>query len=207
MSRKTLQLISVLIALTVGGCTTPVAQAPLTEREALALLTSQQFDALDRHFSAVQRGYRTGAISEEGLRAAFRVFYATDPALEPKYNLWVESFPRSYVAHLARGIHYKKVGLERRGPQPFSQTTDEQLRGMRENFRKASQDFQYSYSLDDKPLLSYMHAVNISTVTGDREEGRRLLDLAIKVDPRNVIVRAAYMDTLRLRWGGEAWMS
>jgi Domain of unknown function (DUF4034) len=143
----------VLTLLVVQGCAsdskpTPPAPAPPlslpavlsipTQNEAMTLLNSNQFAELDRRFSAIQSGYKSGSITDENLRAAFRAFYATDAALERKYDAWVEQFPKSYVARLARGIYYKKVGQERRGSDFVSSTSDEQLRGMETEFQKAS---------------------------------------------------------------------
>jgi tetratricopeptide (TPR) repeat protein len=168
----------------------------------LALLNSNQFPELEQRFSALQRDYKDGVITDEGLRAAFRVFYPTDAALEPRYNAWVAQFPKSYVAHLARGIYYKKVAEERRGDEFISNTTDEQLRDMEAFFAKASRDLYASFALDDKPLLSYLHAMDIGAYLGNPDESRKLLDLSLSIDPRNFVAREKYMSFLEPRWGG-----
>jgi tetratricopeptide (TPR) repeat protein len=178
------------------------AGAPPSQAEVLALLDGNQFSEVDRRFSDIQQAYKTGSLADEDLRAAFRVFYATDAALEEKYNLWVRAMPKSYVAHLARGIYYKKVGKERRGDKFISATTEAQLKGMEAAFALASQDLRASTSLDEKPLLSYLHAIDISSYLGDAAESRRLFDLSVKLDPHNFIVREMYMGTLQTRWGG-----
>ena len=74
-----------------------------TREETQSLLRADRFAELDRRFSAVQRAYRRSEIDDGQLRAAFRVFYPTDDWLEPKFAAWVQSLPKSYVAHLARG--------------------------------------------------------------------------------------------------------
>ena len=58
--------------------------------------------------------------------------------------------------------------------------------------------------MDDKPVLSYLHAIDISSAHSEADESRRLFDLAVKIDADNFIVREKYMGTLQSRWGGSA---
>jgi tetratricopeptide (TPR) repeat protein len=205
----------VLVVLVVQGCAGATklpepaldsqnahTQSPPSQSETLALLNSNQFADLDRRFSAIQTDYRNGTITDQELRAAFRVFYVTDAALESKYAAWITQFPNSYVAHLVRGIYYKEVGEERRGPAPFSETTAEQLRGMEAALGKASQDLHASIALDAKPLLTYFYALAVANYLGDKGAVRELLDESTKLDPGNLIVRECYMQTIEPRWGG-----
>lgn len=172
------------------------------QNDVLRLLARNQFATLDRHFSNVQREYIGGLISDEDLRNEFRVFYATDEALESRYDAWVDQFPHSYVAHLARGIYLKRVGRARRGSDYIQNTSFAQLLGMSFAYTKAGHEFHASAKLNERPLLTYMHAMDISTQNGDAEETRRLLDLSVDVDPTNFIVRQKYMISLEPRWGG-----
>lgn len=166
------------------------------------MLRGNQFAELNRHFTEIQAAYKSGLITDEDLLADFRVFYATDPALESKYELWVRQMPNSYVAHLARGIYYKKVGQERRGGNFISDTAQAQIEGMERALALASEDLRASLSLDEKPLLSYLHLIQVRMFQGRSEENRSLLNSANKIDPRNFIVRQAYMYGLQTRWGG-----
>jgi tetratricopeptide (TPR) repeat protein len=215
MGQGSLRWSLVLVMLVAQGCgsgTKPPAptrnppqaqtQSPPSQGETLALLKSNQFADLDRRFSAIQTGYRNGTVTDQELRAAFRVFYATDAALEAKYDAWIAQFPNSYVAHLARGIYYKTVGEERRGPASFSETTAQQLRGMEAALGKASQDLRASVGLDAKPLLTYFYMLAVANYLGDKAEVRELLDQSTKADPGNLIVRECYMQTIEPRWGG-----
>jgi hypothetical protein len=79
MGRGSLRWVLALTLLFAEGCAhdlqspqgseQPVV-APLTQRETRALLDSNQFAELDRRFSAIQRSYRDGSITDEDLRAA-----------------------------------------------------------------------------------------------------------------------------------------
>jgi hypothetical protein len=103
------------------------AAPPPSLSETLTLLNTERFAELDARFSAIQANYRNNVISDEQLRNAFRVFYDTDLALEVRYDAWVGKFPKSYVAHLARGVYYRKTGQNRRGGEFIANTTDSQL--------------------------------------------------------------------------------
>ena len=175
----------------------------LSQEEVSRLLMSNLYRTLDRHFSDLQRQYVNGVISDEMLRDRFRVFYPVDPALVPHYDAWVQMFPQSYVAHLARAIYYKKRGQESRGEDYISQVTETQLVGMNEAFAKALKDLHTCVALDPKPTLAYGHALDISSYTSAGDE-RELQDLAAQVDPANIIVRMKYMNALEPRWGGSS---
>jgi tetratricopeptide (TPR) repeat protein len=201
-----------LILLALQGClphsqpqpnaTLPSTQKPPSQAETRALLDANEFRELDRRFSAIQQGYKSGAVTDVQLRDAFRVFYPTDSALERKYTAWIAQFPKSYVAHLARAIYYKKVGQEGRGGNFIANTTDEQIRSMEAAFAKALSDLHASVELDDKPLLTYLHELDINNYEGDAKRTRELLDAALEIDPRDFIAREKYMGTLEPRWGG-----
>lgn len=99
MERRLLAWAVLTALLAVQGC----ERKPLapSQNETLAMLNSGQFTELDRRFSAIQEAYDKDTITDEELRAAFRAFYATNPALEVQYSGWLTMSPRSYVAHLA----------------------------------------------------------------------------------------------------------
>ncbi len=212
MRNGLIRWICALVFLVVQGCartlptspSSPPIAVPLapTQSETRALLDSNRFAELERRFSVIQQGYRQGSVSDVELRNAFRVFYPTDAALEPKYTAWIAQFPRSYVAHLARAIYYKKVGQESRGTDYIAKTTGGQMNGMEVAFGKALSDLHASVELDDKPLLAYLHELDIYSYEGDSKRCRELLDAAIEIDPRDFIAREKYMNTLEPRWGG-----
>jgi tetratricopeptide (TPR) repeat protein len=178
-------------------------QAAETAPQPMALLAAGHYAQLDEAMQAVQRDYKRGAITDEQLLAAFRPFYALGgPEQDAQFDAWVKLRPRSYAAYLARAIHYKYVGLKVRGENFIADTPREQLTLMATAFERAAADLKRSMELDDKPLLSYLHAMDISKHFSERLETRTLLDLAIEIDPQNMIVRRKYLTTLPSRWGG-----
>lgn len=180
----------------------PASSAAPTKSEVQALLASGEFAVLDKRLGEIQRAYAAGTASDEDLRAAFRAFYFTDAAFESPFAAWIKASPKSYAAHLGRGIYYKYVGNERRGTDWASKTTDEQFAGMREAHEIAAQELTTSLKLDKKPILSYLHLIDIANNSGDRDEMQRLYAKALAIDPRTFIVREKYLGTLQTRWGG-----
>src|SRR5579863_3527977 len=144
-------------------------------------------------WTLAQHAYARGAINDEQLREVFRGFYFTTPTLASNFDEWIAQFPRSYVAHLARGIYYKKIGQELRGGQAASETSREQFRAMEQAFVKASTDLEESLSLDPKPLLTYVHQLTIDQLLGRGAEERAILERSIALDNNNYVVRDAYM--------------
>jgi TPR repeat protein len=170
------------------------------------LLLTNQFTELDQRFTAAQKAYASGAATETDLRIALREFYDSDPALEPKYDRWVATFPNSYVAHLARGIYYSEVGYRRRGVLSTEETPDSDLTAAHDAHDKAKTELATSMRLDPKPLFSYAFAIEVARSHGDLSEKRHLLDRANVIDPANFVARARYMSAIETRWGGNQQM-
>ena len=196
-----------LAASVISGCgqnaATP-AQAPtaVSKSQTSSMLRSQQYQELERRYSALQVSFKNGQMTGDDLRAAFRDFYPTDPDLAARLDAWVAQFPESYVARVARGIYYKKVGFETRGTDYIQNTSQSQIDGMTEAFEKSVADLRASLNLDPKPFLSYFHLLDIGSAVGAKEELRGLYDRAIVLDPSSYAIRLKYMVTLQSRWGG-----
>ena len=202
-------LAAAALAVFVSSCSVGGRDAPIQESfvapsadETWKLLQSERFAELDRRYSAVQRAYGNRTATDEELRAAFRVFYNPDGALASKYDSWVSAFPKSYVARLARGIYYTRVGDAMRGKQLREQTDTARLNSADSACERANADLDASAALDPKPLLSYMHSMTITGEYGDLAGSRRLLDRAISIDSDDYIARVKYMTVIETRWGG-----
>lgn len=178
-----------------------VPAAP-AQSQMLALLKAGDFVELDRRYGTLQHAYETRSISDEDLRASFRVFYLTDSALAHQYDAWVEHSPKSYVAHLARGIYYDFLGVDRRGEASVDETSVEQFQGMHEAFALALADFKLSMSLTKRPILTYLYWIKIDRYVGNHGEARTLFEDAMRIDPQSFIVREMYMASLTSQWGG-----
>lgn len=180
----------------------------------LQLLEERRFEELDGRMTKLQRGYASGSVSDLDLLAAVRHFYTTDPKLEARFNEWLQRYPRSYMARVARGIYYKRVGAEARGDRYADETSADQLAEMKLYYGKAMEDFQASVPLETQPILSYLYMMDILKYSPPviiriwllrlkLENGtRHMLNEANRVAPANFIARRKYMLTLQGRWGG-----
>lgn len=180
----------------------------------LALLEARNYAELDRRLTGAQRGYVQGTVSELDLLQAFRAFYTTDPALHQRFNEWVQQRPKSYAARLARGIYYKRTGMEHRGENYAPQTQAWRFRHMEASFQKAMIDLETSIELESKPILSYLYMMDIQKYSGPLsitiwlfrlnllDPNKFTLKQALEVAPDSFIIRRKYMHTLEARWGG-----
>ena len=204
---------ALVIALLLGSCSSQppqsASQLPYvfppgpTARE---LLLADRFADLDQRFSAAQGAYSSGKATDQQLREAIREFYDTDPALAPKYDAWVAKFSESYVAHLARGIYYARVGSNRRGQLSVDETRSEDLRAAETIEDIAMAEITKSMRLDPRPIFSYAYAIFISMDEGRLSESRHWLDAADSIDAGNYVARARYMSAIETRWGGNQEM-
>ena len=166
-------LITVALCLAASG---PAISASSPTPDATGLLRNSDFQRLEQYFSGMQSRFRSGRASAEELRNAFRAFYPTDRSLAPQYDAWVNKYPKSYAARVARGIYYKKVGYEERGGKYISETSEGQIAKMDQAMRNAIGDFGASIKLDPKPFLSYFHMIDIaSSYAGIAQSGRLIL--------------------------------
>lgn len=199
-------LVLALALLSACGQNAPAAvskppAAPSNSQTSVSL-RSEQYQELERRFSGAQTRFESSKISGDDLRAVFRDFYATDPDLAAKLDTWVAQYPKSYVARVARGIYYKKVGFEARGTAYIQDTTQTQIDGMNAAFEKAVADLRASVNMSPKPFLSYFHLLDIGNAVGAKEELRAIYDRASSLDPSSYAIRLKYMNTLQTRWGG-----
>jgi tetratricopeptide (TPR) repeat protein len=186
----------------------------LKKDQAQRLLEARNYDELEIQLSNAQREYALGTTSELDFLEAFRAFYTTDPALHMRFNEWVERYPKSYAGRLARGIYYKRIGMEYRGEKRAAHTNAWQFQQMEAYFRKAMTDLEASVGLESKPILSYLYMMDIQKYSGPLsirvwlfrfnlyDPNKYTLSKALEVAPNSFIIRRKYMHTLEARWGG-----
>jgi tetratricopeptide (TPR) repeat protein len=192
-------LIVIALLLTASA---PAISASSATPNATGLLQNGDFQHLDKYFSGIQSRFREGQASAEELRNAFRAFYPTDRSLAPKYDAWVNKYPNSYVARVARGIYYKEIGYEERGGGYISETSEMQIAKMDDAMQKAISDFGASIKMDPKPFLSYYDMIDITSSYSGIAYTRKMYDQAILLAPTFVDVRRKYMQALEDKWGG-----
>jgi len=202
-------VLTLLIPITLGAMLATPSRAQ-AQQSAIAddvlltrtLLRQQRYAELDQRMNGFQYAYRSGSPSDEVLLQEFSAFELADPDMEPNLDAWIATYPDSYAAHLARGIHYFKSGVQTRGNQSYDHTTSEQLHGMQLYLEKARQDLQDSLALDPKPMVSYGILMRTNMQLGDQTAVRTLLATALKLDAHALIPRRAYLRSIETRFGG-----
>lgn len=159
-------------------------------------------EAVEKHFSAMQKKFESGAATEYELLDAYKIFYAKEDVYRNQFKAWIGSYPDSPYAYLARGIYFRKLGENRRGNKYIRQTPEENLRYMQKMHELAKKDLGVSLHLNEKSYLSALHLLNIAQFQGDDRAADEYLEMANRLLPSNFIARARYLVHLTPRWGG-----
>ena len=187
-----------------------------------ALLSAHRFDELDASMSKATLAYQAGTLSDIDLLHAFSVFDFGTSAMDFDLDSWVDAKPASPAALAARAIHSTAEGIvESNKYQIASPASHARIIS---EFRSARDDFEKSLKLDPSFIVSYAGLMNIEPALSppspywqafrsviavkfgievpplSRE--KRLLNHANAVAPHNFIARAAYLRSIRARWGG-----
>ena len=178
--------------------------AAASEIDASGLLRAGDYQKLNDYYSELQDEFSAGKISGDRLRDAFRGFYPTDADLAPHFDAWVKAFPHSYVARLARGIYYKRLGLNERGGNYIAETPQNQIDKMNDALAKAANDLGASVEMNSKPFLSYLHTMDIGRQYISNVQLRKVFDRGAALDPTSYAIRIKFMVALEPKWGGNS---
>jgi hypothetical protein len=173
-----------------------------SRRESLDLLRAGHYAQLDARMMSFQQAYRARALDDLALLREFGAFARTDVLLRANLDAWVQGYPGSYAARLARGIYYFKCGVVTRGKKYIDRTPPEQIRGMKVYLAQASEDLLASLPLDPTPLITYHYLIVIGMELGEQDRNRDWLARATALDPDSIVIRRPYMHSLETRWGG-----
>jgi hypothetical protein len=181
----------------------PLSPAQIAaRRESFELLVTGRYAELDVRMNGFQQAYKMGSLVDLELLREFGAFARTDSRLQADLDAWVQEYPASYAARLARGIYYSRCGLVTRGNRYINRTTAEQIRGMKVYLARAREDLLASLPLDAMPLISYRYLIVIGMEFGERGKNRDWLAKATALNPDSIVIRRPYMVSLETRWGG-----
>jgi tetratricopeptide (TPR) repeat protein len=193
--------LTALVRLTFALCTLACAQHALADTP-VQLLRNNSVPELETLLARVQQRFENGELTEIDLRNAFRPFYDLDEISARNLAQWASSSPKSYVAHLALGIYFKRRGTDARGDKYMADTPLSAVDLMSVYFKKATEELRTSLALTRKPYLSTFHLLTISMQFGDRDTSFEMLHRANEILPNNSFVRNRYAVSLTPRWGG-----
>jgi TPR repeat protein len=207
-SALALLLIAILGAPTLRATESLQAPPPLARRSnaddplPLAWLKSGNYVALEAFYSQQQQDYEAGRISDEALYSTFRKLYEDSLDNERSFDRWVQVYPSSYPAMLARGAYLYRMAWSVRGDKYLRETSAPQIDAMENWLARSRPDLLASLKLTAKPYLSALYLLNVATLQGTAVERRRWYEEGTAMDPNNALVRYRYMSSLRPRWGG-----
>ncbi|MGO4303686.1 tetratricopeptide repeat protein [Cupriavidus sp. RAF12] len=165
-------------------------------------LRAKQFDTIEKVLRMKEVGFEQGKLNEYDLVDAFKPFYQQEDVFSNEMTEWTKQRPNSYVAHLARGTYYRKLGEFRRGTRYMRETPAANVRFMQEQFEIAKKDLHKALDLNPRSYLAILNLLNITLRQGDYEQAEELLRRGNKLYPRNILMRGRYMVHLQPRWGG-----
>src|SRR5215470_6613875 len=172
------------------------------DAQPLAWLRAADYPALEDHYSRLQRDFEAGRISDQALYDGFHELYTESLDSAVYFDGWVQAFPASYAALLARGVYYYRMASSVRGDKYFRDTPPAQLDAMSNWLARSRADLSASFKLTTKPYLSAHYLLDVAMLAGSARERRHWYEQALALAPANTTVRYRYMFSLRPRWGG-----
>ena len=168
----------------------------------LSLVKAQDFDKLESMLIEIENDYEKDYLKERKVDLAFDTFYRARSDLDRLLGNWIKAKPNSYIAYMARGVYYTKVGWSSRGTAYVDETTKKQFDGMAYYFQKAFKDFEQARSLNKKMLHPLCYEIEILMNYGEKEQIRKLYKEALQINPMSLTARWYYITTILPRWGG-----
>lgn len=206
MTKKTYLLIASLLLALMGGCVSALPKSSQnscsSQFEIFDMIRNKNYDGLEGSLRACQENYEKDVNAEIALYSAYEAFNSSYPSLEPALNDWVNKYPSSYVARLARGNYLMHKGQRARGTKWASDTTEQQFQAMNETFEFAAKDLNDAIRLFPKCLVAYCGLININGASSTSDSMRRIMEAGLGLLPDSLMIRQRYLHYLQPKWGG-----
>ncbi len=168
-----------------------------------ALLRDKKADAIDRAFAS----YLTAQESEEGPKGLIDIAFQNarlgkaDARTRKIIDEWKRQAPASAFALTASGLQYVDAAHEARGGASGSRVTEGQWNRMREQIRLANTDLHRAVEIDPRVTSAYPPLIYASAMDGDGDAMEHNANLALDVDPSNLVIRSQLMNQSQPMWG------
>lgn len=197
-----IQVLSLSFGLLVFFFSPEVVHAEFLDRlELINHLRQIHYSKLEQILTRQERLYQAKKIPEEHVEAAYLSFANSAADLKEKLNEWVTRNDKNGTALLARGIYYWNRGWKSRGGEFFSETPNERVLGMKENFALAWKDFNLASGQKKHSGIPYVFIINIAMALGDREGINQNTLKGLQADPNSFAVRWKYLYSQTPWWG------
>lgn len=178
----------------------PLAIIDPEQKRIAELLAKRDFAELESTLDGPRLAFESGSKSSLPLENAFDTFQRVPKTSLPMLDDWVKASPSSYNARLARAAFWLARGVEERGLDVAADA--QKIAAMDVYFDAALAELERSLERSEKPYLSHRYMMTIMLYTASREEFEENYEEALKLAPRSVETRLAYMKGLEPRWGG-----
>jgi tetratricopeptide (TPR) repeat protein len=176
--------------------------ARIDKIELLGLLRQGNFAELENRLNRLQADSESRDGEDEAVAIAFSAFANPKPDVLKRLNEWVQAKPDSYAARLARGYHYRELGWQSRGYALAEKTSEEQFRGIHENFAAARRDLYAAIEINNKLSVATALLLGMAGTESLFEDMVQLLQVGLTQAPKSYHVRWMFLHNLQPRWGG-----
>jgi hypothetical protein len=163
---------------------------------------AHRFEALDERLQSYQRQAEADIRQEANAHMAFETFTDLDPRFVQALDEWVNKFPNSYSAHLARAMLLFSEGKAARGDKWASETTTQQFARMTSYYKEGLREAEVALHLN--PMLAEAYGLMITNAEANDgpKTCEEAAELGLKEVPSSFVIRSGLMHCFEPRWGG-----
>jgi hypothetical protein len=178
-----------------------------SSKEVRVLLTQKKFAELEQIFTALADNFKSDHAQESPWIYSFASFKeiadrnGSEEAYLPLFSEWIENSD-SYIPYAARGHFLLGLAFHTRGGRFISETSDEQLAGMRDFRKLALDDFARVLKKNPDFLPAYFQQVSAGMLTGADKMKVNALQNGLRIAPNSFWLRSVYLDSITPSWGG-----
>ncbi len=179
------------IAGTTVGCPAEdrkdATERPEDKLSIIAALQAGEFDRLEAW-------YRPAAGGSPDRLTGFFAFRHSEPRNLEQLTAWVGRKPESFVARLARGVHYRHLGVLSRSHRGFEE--------MRAYYGLAIDDLSTALRMEPGIEIAYAYLLSMAQHLGNRNEAAEIRRIGLEAVPDAPLIHATYLQALDPANGG-----
>jgi len=168
----------------------------------LKLLREGHYDALQARMSKLTKDFHAGKINGRTVDHAFAAFASADPALEARFEAWIQSYPASPEGWLARGVHHAHIALYTRVTVWSAKPTARAHERIHRHASKATNDFRQTLTRDAQLVPAHARAYAQGVFMGSEAEGRMWMKFGFRVKPCSRLMHHTALWLRLPAWGG-----
>ena len=172
--------------------------------ELLIELQNRQYEQLEKRLHSYHSGSQDFKADEKLLAFTFETLANSNPEYASLFSDWIEAFPQSYFALVARAHYYYGVAWSWRGHRRIENTSTLRLQNMKEFLRLAALDLSRAIEIENELAIADALALKVLMLLDEKQYQQKALKEALQLYPQSYLVRSAYLWSLKPEWGGEA---